>query len=101
MLPSEQLGAGGSDSVRGYDTRVANGSQGFLLSQEFRSPSFSLLGHPLPNRIADQAQLLVFFDYGDVHERPAAAGTPDHFVLAGTGAGLRYSVSRFVDLRLD
>ena len=43
LLPSEQLGAGGSDSVRGYNTRTVNGSQGALLSLELRSPSYSPL----------------------------------------------------------
>ena len=41
LLPSEQLGTGGTDSVRGYDPRVINGSQGVLASTELRSPCFS------------------------------------------------------------
>ena len=52
LLPSEQLGAGGEDSVRGYDTRIANGSEGYLLSQELRSPPFSPTGLMLRQRPA-------------------------------------------------
>jgi hypothetical protein len=38
-LPSEQLGAGGVDSVRGYDERTADGSEGELVTAEETSAS--------------------------------------------------------------
>ena len=42
LLYSEQLGAGGPDSVRGYDTDTALGSQGVLLSNEIPRPRLQL-----------------------------------------------------------
>lgn len=101
LLPSEELGAGGHDSVRGYDERVANGSQGILISNELRSPSFSLLRGFAPGDLTDQAQLLVFWDYASVREHQITPGNPSSFQLSGVGGGIRYTVSRFVDLRAD
>jgi len=42
LMPSEQMGLGGYQTVRGYDERVINGDQGWFVSNEFRLPSFSL-----------------------------------------------------------
>ncbi len=68
LLPSEQLGAGGVESVRGYDERVANGSDGVLLSQEFRTPAFSLAKYFDGTTSAwnDLTQLGLFWDYASV-----------------------------------
>lgn len=42
LMPSEQIGLGGYQTVRGYDERVINGDQGWYVSNEFRLPAFSL-----------------------------------------------------------
>ena len=42
LMPSEQMGLGGYQTVRGYDERVINGDQGWFVSNEFRLPAFSL-----------------------------------------------------------
>ncbi len=58
LLDSEELAGGGPDSVRGYYTDTALGTEGQLLSLEIRGPSFSplgLLGVRLP--VTDEAQL--------------------------------------------
>jgi hemolysin activation/secretion protein len=105
LLPSEQLGVVGHDSVRGYDERVANGSEGELLSAELRSPAFSLLGtsvsEMLDDSAADQAQLLAFWDYGQVRDKQANPSSPNGIHLSSIGVGARYSISRYLDLRLD
>ncbi|HUK58782.1 MAG TPA: ShlB/FhaC/HecB family hemolysin secretion/activation protein [Stellaceae bacterium] len=100
LLPSEQLGAGGFDSVRGYDERAANGSLGLLLREELRSPPFSLL-RGLPHTEGDQAQLLTFWDYGAVRDKQVAPGTQVSTEITSIGLGLRYSVPRYFDMRLD
>jgi hemolysin activation/secretion protein len=100
LLPSEKLGAGGSDSVRGYDPRSANGSQGLLASFELRSPSYSPL-RQLGLDADDTGQLLVFYDTGfvsDVHQQTGQAKSAS---LQSLGFGLRYGISRFVDVRFD
>ena len=64
LLPSEQIGLGGYDTVRGYDEREAVGDSGFLISSELALPPISL-GHLVGiARAIDQFQLLGFIDYG-------------------------------------
>jgi hemolysin activation/secretion protein len=101
LLPSEQLGAGGWDSVRGYDERAASGSHGMLLRTELRSPPFSLGKLVLKRELGDQGQVLAFWDYGSVREKQLVPGNPSSVELQSIGLGLRYSVARYVDFRLD
>ena len=101
LIPSEQLGAGGFDSVRGYDERAANGSLGLLLRQELRSPPFGLLAALPLKDASDQAQLLAFWDYGSVREKQIAPGAPTSTQLESVGLGMRYSVQRYLEMRLD
>jgi hemolysin activation/secretion protein len=101
LLPSEQLGAGGATSVRGYHERTASGSEGVLLSEEIRSPVFAPLARFLPAELADSLQLLAFWDYASVREVHLVQGLPASIQLSGVGGGLRYVLSRFVDVRLD
>jgi hemolysin activation/secretion protein len=100
LLPSEQLGAGGTDSVRGYDPRAASGSQGFLLSNELRTPSWS----PLQEAglgIEDSGQLLAFHDYGYVGFQNAQSNLARNSELQSVGVGLRYGIGHYLDVRMD
>jgi hemolysin activation/secretion protein len=101
LLPSEQLGAGGHDTVRGYNERDANGSAGFLVSQELRSPPFSLINGWLPNGVTDQAQLLVFWDYASVRDAQFTPGALPSTKLSSLGAGARYTIGQYLDFRID
>lgn len=102
LLYSEQLGAGGPDSVRGYFTDTALGSQGVLVSQELRGPPFSLTRLLHANApVSDQQQLGVFWDYGHVTQVqtiPDAVNTAD---LASVGFDVHATVGRYVDLKFD
>jgi hemolysin activation/secretion protein len=100
LLPSEQLGAGGVDTVRGYDLRAANGSQGVLASVELRSPTFSLLKTAWSNA-PDTTQVLAFFDYGDVSYKDKQQGLPKSATLDSVGLGVRYTLSRHLDASFD
>lgn len=102
LLPSEQLGAGGEDSVRGYDTRIANGSEGYLVSQELRSPPFSPTRLMFGDRgIGDAMQLLAFWDYANVFDPKTQPKSPDHVELSSVGAGVHYTLGRFIDIACD
>jgi hemolysin activation/secretion protein len=101
LLPSEQLGAGGDDSVRGYDERAANGSRGVLLREELRSPPFSLGKSLLHRDIGDQAQVLAFWDYGTVYQKQNLPGVSTNVMLESVGLGMRYGIGRYFDFRLD
>ncbi len=101
LLPSEQLGAGGVDSVRGYDERSASGSQGVLLSSELRSPAVHPLGNFANLGVDDQAQVLAFWDYGDVAYRNLQQNLPKSAELQSIGFGARYGIGRYLDARFD
>lgn len=103
LLPSEQLGAGGADSVRGYDERVANGAEGVIVSQEIRSPSFSLAKYFLNTNspFNDQTQLAAFFDYASVWDKDTLAGAPNSIELTSAGLGLHMLSGPDANLRLD
>ena len=98
LLVSEQLGAGGYASLRGYDEREANGEEGFISSVEIRTPSIPLFS-------ADsQLQLLAFWDHAELyrHDYLSAAGSPPNdYALNSAGVGLRYSFSTYLSLRAD
>ena len=100
LLPSEQLGAGGPSSVRGYNTRVVNGSQGVLVSGELRSPSYNPLQR-LGVPVKDSGQLLVFYDAGFVSNLHTQQSQPRHATLQSAGVGARYSIDRYLDVRCD
>ena len=62
LLASEQLGMGGYATARGYEEREGNGDQGWFVSNELRSPPFSLLSR-FSKRITleEKMQLLMNF----------------------------------------
>ena len=103
LLPSEQLGIGGADSVRGYEERAENGSEGFLASLELRTPSFSLAHDFLDTNspFNDQTQLAAFFDYGSVTNNHLITGEPRSIELDSAGLGLHMLSGPDQNLRLD
>ena len=101
LLASEQLGLGGYDTIRGYDTRIVNGDQGYIISNELRTPPMNVLTLFHIKRIDDKLQFLGFFDYGSVSNRDLLEGEQARTVLAGIGPGVRYAVSSNLSLRGD
>lgn len=99
LLGSEQIGAGGFSSVRGYDEREANGDQGFLLRNELRTPTFNA-GPPVQGAQA-QLQLLTFLDYGVVRNKRLLPAEDRSVELASVGLGARFSVEQNVTVRFD
>lgn len=103
LLPSEQLGAGGAASVRGYDERAANGAEGVLFSQEFRTPAFSLAKEFLHTNSPwnDQTQLGVFYDFGSVHDVNQIPFTPSSIQLSSVGMGFHLLAGPDQNVRID
>ncbi len=98
---SEQLAAGGIGSVRGYDTNIALGSNGVILSQEIRFPTVRVaqaLGRP---GLDDRLQLGMFVDYGKFDQPKAFPDLSDEAELASLGFNLRYVVDRHFALQLE
>ncbi|MEZ5434969.1 MAG: ShlB/FhaC/HecB family hemolysin secretion/activation protein [Verrucomicrobiales bacterium] len=100
LLSSEQLGAGGFDSVRGFEQRAVRGDQGVVVSVEVRAPAVSpakLLGF---YRARDAMVPLVFFDYGHLSNSEKLPGEPD-INISSTGFGFRYQLDDNFSLRFD
>nr|MCU0937305.1 BamA/TamA family outer membrane protein [Gammaproteobacteria bacterium] len=88
LVSSEQLSAGGVDSVRGYPEAVALGDRGVRGSVEVLSP-------PLAQKLGiPDAGLRVglFFDAAYLSIKDALPGQPSSYTLMGTGLGFDASL---------
>ena len=105
LLASEQLGFGGYDTIRGYDTRVYNSDSGFISTMELRSPSMRALSSFSDVRwlsnLGDLWQLLAFVDYGVGANHLRLPGEAAEIQLWSAGPGVRYNISRYLTLRAD
>lgn len=100
LIPSEQMGLGGYNTVRGYDEREANGDRGLVLGSELRTPPIRVIGRFPKTGLQDQLQFLGFWDYG-VSEfvDPDEGETTTH--LHSVGGGVRYTINRYLAARFD
>jgi hemolysin activation/secretion protein len=101
LLASEELGAGGVETVRGYDERTLNGPLGVLVSSEFRSPPWPVLDSLFGTRIGDKFQADLFWDFGYVSQEKFIAGVQNDAAIQSVGAGAHYAIDRFLDLRFE
>ena len=101
LAPSEQLGFGGYDTIRGYDEREVNADEGYIFSAEIRTPPVgigALFGHP---EVHDNLQFVGFWDYGEGHNHELLPGEPDEIPLSSVGGGVRYTINTYVSVRFD
>ncbi len=102
LLPSEQIGVGGYDTVRGYDEREADGDSGFFISSELATPPVSLGNLIGLAKASDQMQLLGFIDYGGTRlHTPGPSDTNPNTNLLGVGPGIRWAISPYMSFRFD
>ncbi|MBD2176090.1 ShlB/FhaC/HecB family hemolysin secretion/activation protein [Pseudanabaena sp. FACHB-1998] len=94
ILPLEQIGLGGQDSLRGYRQDLLFGDNGTNLSAELRIP---VLRVP---EIEGLMQLTPFVDAGIVWASSGEANPPQN-VLVSTGLGLRWTMGDRLSARLD
>jgi hemolysin activation/secretion protein len=102
LLPSEELGLGGYETVRGYEEREANGDNGFLASTEVATPPVSLADIFGLKAVKDQLQFLGFVDYGgtSLHQVTPSDVNPNTNLL-GVGPGVRYAITPYLSFRFD
>jgi hemolysin activation/secretion protein len=101
LLSSEQFGLGGLYTVRGYDERILNTDNAFLMSGEVRSPSMPLFTKKGTAPSVEMLQALVFVDYGFGVNHEALPGSRNYLYLLSTGLGLRYRYKYHVTGRVD
>jgi hemolysin activation/secretion protein len=101
LLPSEQYGLGGYDTVRGYEERQVNTDNAVNVNFELRSRPYKLWGPVGKNRIQDQLIVLGFVDYGyGINDARGLAHDKKHWLL-GVGPGLRYVINPYFTARFD
>jgi hemolysin activation/secretion protein len=101
LTPSEQLGFGGYDTVRGYDEREVNSDEGFVFSTELRTPPVSIADLCGIHAIQDQLQFLAFYDCGSAYNHTPLPGEASQIGLASVGGGVRYTINTWVSVRFD
>ncbi|MFC2315192.1 MAG: ShlB/FhaC/HecB family hemolysin secretion/activation protein [Selenomonas massiliensis] len=92
IVPSEQIGAGGQMSVRGFDERAIGADKGFVGSLEIYTPE-----------IMKYTRLLAFTDYAHLSNNKSSANRNllfDSESIASAGLGVRYADGHF-SLALD
>lgn len=94
LLPLEQIGLGGIDSVRGYRQDFLLTDNGAVVSAEVQLPILSL-----PN-INSTLKLAPFVDFG-VAWNNSSQDNPDPNTLAAVGLGLRWTQGDRLSARLD
>ncbi len=100
LLPSEQFGIGGYDTVRGYDERQLNTDFASLASLEIRTPTIPVMSAIRKKTIRDSIQFLAFVDFGCGRNKGASESEENQFLL-GIGPGARYSIDPRVTARCD
>ena len=94
LIPGEQFGMGGVDSVRGYYEREVANDVGWRVSLEAYSPDFGTwFGSTW------RARALVFTDAARGHDNAPERGPENK--LGSFGAGVRANQGKFLAFRLD
>jgi hemolysin activation/secretion protein len=89
LVPFEQLGLGGLDTVRGYYEQEALVDSGGGIQTELRSPSFA---DRLGTDAVNEARVHLFADTAAGTNHLSLPGTTSHVVLGSVGVGARVRV---------
>lgn len=100
LLASEALGAGGYDSVRGWEERIARGDSGVVATAELRTPVFYPSTFGGFNNVLDGAYGLIFYDYGNLSSEKPLPGQ-ESVEMGSVGLGFRYQRQNWFSLRVD
>lgn len=97
LVPGEQFGLGGINSVRGFREREISDDRGFYGSIELGTPDFSKyigLG-------SGSARAAVFYDFGATSRVDPLPGESGGTSIASVGAGLRIGIGKNINMRFD
>jgi len=97
LIPGEQFGIGGMDSVRGFYEREVTGDKGYRGTTELYSPDLGALLGVAGLRL----RALTFYDWGGVKRIDPLPGEPGRQTIASTGLGVRLAYERSLILRTD
>ena len=101
LPPTEQLGLGGYNTVRGFDEREVNSDNGVMATIELRAPQIDLGIVDKEKNLPSYLQFLTFCDYGHARNRGSAEFERKTEDMLSVGAGFRVRISDNVNLRVD
>ncbi|WP_395745765.1 ShlB/FhaC/HecB family hemolysin secretion/activation protein [Prosthecobacter sp.] len=97
LLPTEQMLAGGYQTVRGFNESSARGDRGIIANVELNMPLLHLA--KISGKHADNLNTFAFYDFAYLESVGSYASEPN-LNLQSTGLGLRYNLGSHLDLRL-
>ncbi len=97
LVPGEQYGIGGANTVRGFSEREFANDQGYSGNVEIYTPDLSRLF----GVTAFQSRLLVFYDRGYVSRKDPLPGDTVSTEIASIGPGLRITDGKRFSLSVD
>lgn len=100
LLSSETLGAGGFDSVRGFEQRIVNGDRGVVGTVEVRTPTVYPAVFSGFSNVRDGAYGLLFYDFASLSAHEPVVGQGEA-TLGSVGLGVRYQRENWFTLRVD
>jgi hemolysin activation/secretion protein len=101
LLPSEQFTMTGYNAVRGFEERILNLDNAFILNVAYQTPHWSPAKAFGFCRASDEFYLLAFFDGGIGGNHSPAHGEASFKSLASVGPGVRYQIDRYFTARFD
>ena len=97
LVPGEQYGIGGANSVRGFREREIANDKGYSGSAEIYSPDLcKLIGIT-----AVQSRILVFYDRGEISRNNPLPGDTINTEIASIGPGIRITDGKRFSLSVD
>lgn len=97
LVPGEQYGLGGLNSVRGFKEREVSNDSGYRATMEVYTPSFAS-AFKLDN---SRLRAVGFYDMGYVKRNKTQPGEIGSTGIASVGAGLRLSLGKNFNARFD
>lgn len=97
LVPGEQFGIGGANSVRGFQEREVSDDLGNSGSVELYSPDI----FKLMKIDKGQLRMLVFYDAGQVTKVSPQPGEESYGVMSSAGVGIRMSLGKHFSLLTD
>jgi len=106
LIPAEQLGLGGYNTIRGYTTRGFSGDNGIYGTVEFRTPVLldlvsKTFGRTSTRNPLDRIQFVTFMDAGYLETIDPLPGAEASEMLMSAGGGIRLAMTQYSQLRLD
>nr|WP_217435329.1 ShlB/FhaC/HecB family hemolysin secretion/activation protein [Pseudomonas aeruginosa] len=101
LISNEQFAAGGATSVRGYLAAENTADDGYLLSQEWRTPSLGRFLSKRAGGYVNDWRFYVFAEGAQLRLQDALPEQDDDFSLASVGIGTRAQLADWLSGSLD